>query len=499
MFEGSSDRFRFSWRVRLGILTIWACTAAGAAAGVRIGAGDDRDGWFVLNVDRGSRLLNHIPAEAPPGTVRRVMALTRDPVLMAAGDGRLVMVFAPNETPDTGKPPAGAAPIIRPWPVRELRVERDGRRGPSYSALSVLPHLGAAGVPIGLAVSGDQIWALSTGDDPSAATLQVLRNAAWEAIALPGETVGAWRLTALGGRLALLARASEPGSHIHVMDGPASPFPTWRRVPLHLTGGDAITAGGHLITIESALSEVCFRVARSDDKAMISWSRGISEEVVIVPSGGNINICWLQARDGRSPSGRIMTDISTVAGRSIYNGPALTVPPVGRTDLESVGLMLASLLASVLVFVFRPADSRRDSVVLPEGYVLATQTRRLLATLFDWALAFWIASMFWDVSVTDLVMGAISSGVPEGPRPLLTAALALFLASSLTESIFGCSLGKRLTGCEVRSTSGRRASMRQIIARNCVKAFCPPLAPILVLGGSNLFGTFVIMRRPDPV
>jgi len=188
--------------------------------------------------------------------------------------------------------------------------------------------------------------------------------------------------------------------------------------------------------------------------------------------------------------------VLSLAGGVLYEGLAKAMGPVGQRELEVLGLLLASLLLTITVFVFRPAGSGRESVALPEGFALAEPWRRLAAGAIDAGVAVVISATIWNtspVAIVDLSMMVTSE---HGVWPIMTVAGLLIVMGTIGEATTGRMLGKWALGCRVITRSGERPSWRQAVARNTVKAMCPPLAMMAIgpasQGTASSFGTLVI-------
>lgn len=526
------------------------------------GAGDDQDSWFALPAGRLGWTLHHVPAEAPPGTVRRVGLMSQRPALMAAGDARLIMMFEPGA--ETTSRERG------PWVVRELRVTRlaAGRgAGPltTYSEPAPLMPLPATATPIALAFDGVIPHALCTIDGPKGSTPKLLAfwRGAWSERALPVEGARASDLTLLTmwRRLAVVQRAPggagggaaggaaesavlwllKPGVSTQAIGERTSEEPAWDRGPLGAFDG-VMAAGGQVLRVEATQPDG-WRVSlvRAAGVVPIAEVGEISPRVDapegapwIVPVGDGVGMFWgdeewSKRRDqprgqrgvGDAPTGGAGATASAAepapvpmyatrvyarviaSGQVLHDGPAKLATPVGSGEFEALGLALLSLVAAVSAFVFR-RDRDRDGVVrLPEGASLASGNRRIAATMIDVALATLIAAWAWSVPVLDVLL-ITGVGVSEaGLKPTASALAVLFVTSAACEALCGRTLGKLVMGTRtISAATGRNPGWGQAIGRSAVKALCPPLAAFYVSPAqpdqAGLFGTLVISGPPRP-
>lgn len=197
----------------------------------------------------------------------------------------------------------------------------------------------------------------------------------------------------------------------------------------------------------------------------------------------------------------------------MYEGPAKSVGPVGQRELEVLGLLLASLLLTITIFVFRPAEgggggrggrggrgdgSGSGGGGLPEGWALAESWRRLGAGGLDASIAALLSGAMWNTSPLAIVDLSAMMTSEFGVWPVITAACVLVALGTIGEAAMGRSLGKWALGCRVIAGDGGRPSWKQALARNSVKALCPPLAMMAIgpmgQGSAPTFGTLVISR-----
>ena len=133
--------------------------------------------------------------------------------------------------------------------------------------------------------------------------------------------------------------------------------------------------------------------------------------------------------------------------------------------MEILGLLLASLILTIAVFVLRPSGSERESVTLPEGYALADPWKRILATAIDAALAVLIASLIWNVPFRSIVDLSVAVTSESGVWPIVTAAALLALIGTVGEALTGRTPGKWILRSRTVSTTGERPRWGQAAAR----------------------------------
>jgi uncharacterized RDD family membrane protein YckC len=202
--------------------------------------------------------------------------------------------------------------------------------------------------------------------------------------------------------------------------------------------------------------------------------------------------------DGR-PLPRLTLRLISFSGTVLHDGPARTTSAVSGQALAMLAVLLLSLLASVLVFVFRPEGAARDAVTLPPNTALASPGLRVAAGAIDVALGL---AAGWLIAVTFALDTDVAEGqsVRFGWGTLLTSLTCMVLLGSLAEWTWGRSLGKAMVGCRVVSMTGVSISWRQAFGRNIVRFLCPPLGLAWMMQppgqSASLFGTLVIVELP---
>lgn len=465
-------------------------------------AGDESGGWLVAPfTDKGGVLL-FLPAAGPPGSIVSAQGLPTYPAAMASLDGRLVMVFDPV----VASPDAPA----RLRQVREVRAT-PGPRVPMqfFSEPSPLPPIEVGGVVEGLALTHDgPMVVLGPQHLGEPRRLLELGVSGWVDAAAPGDLdlLRPFQLLALDGAAVIAQDRSDSVASLWIRDqappeAVTGSVPQWREDELGAIPPSAqlISARGQVLALatdgDGADRLMIARAERWFDVAEIERT---SDRRWVVPVGNAIVVVTSTLAD---PT-RFACTVLTPGGEVVYKGPAQTVGPVGRRELEVLGLLLASLLLTIAVFVFRPAGADRISVTLPEGYALADPWKRIVATTIDAAIAVLLSSLMWGVPLRAIVDLAMAVTGEHGVWPIVTAGGILTLISAVGEATTGRTPGKWMMGCRTVASSGDHPSWGQAIARNAVKTLCPPLAAVsLNVPGQQspaAFGTFVITRGGGP-
>lgn len=481
------------------LLAIAALLLLGRAAAAQgLACGDAQGGWFIVPGGEGAALY-HMPANAAPGSMVPVTPLAAAPQAMTSLGGRMVMVFDPVRT-------AAEAPA----PVRQIRElsATPGSRAPLhfFSQLAPLPPLPGSGTLRGVALTREGLLAhLDDHGDAKRQSLLELRGLRWEEAEVPEalDMGRPWMLGALGGAAVIVqSNGSSADATIWIRDytvaGRAGRWRAERSAPLPSSARLLEASGQLMALVVDEQSGRTLRLFRSGKWLPVAIVEESNNSQWVVPAGDSIAIV-------RSPADerfRFFCRAVSPSGEVIYDGPAQTTGPVSRRELELLGLLLASLVLTIAVFVFRPAGSDRAAVQFPDGWALAEPWRRILATFVDVLIAALISSLFWNVPFRGVLDLSAAVTGEHGIWPLVTAAAALAAIGTGAEAATGRTLGKWLLRCRVISVSGGNPTLGQAAARNLVKALCPPLAAAS-LGAPGqrsptAFGTLVIAPVTDP-
>ncbi len=461
--------------------SVQAAEAAGARGLVRAGEPENAGthAWVTIPGETGVQLV-HVPprdgAESPAeaGTIRPARSLLESPVAMAGVGDRVYLVFDPAESP--------SGPIRRVLTVRSVPAGVQGVWTElPMGVFDLAPSLPGTGTLLGLAVGRGSVHALLREGD----ALELLRMGAssWSPVRLP---------TGLDpDRVALVSHADGVLVATQDADGDS------------LAWADSKDAGWT-------------RTAMSDWDRFWSadWRRGVGREVVVgVPEGeGSWGVWSIGASDswritevpapaGRTPAvavvgpvGRIVvvdrdeagavlvTERSLTTGRSIYEGPALRRSPVSADEFRMIAAMLMAVMVASLLVIIRPSGERPWTV--PDGWVLAEGSRRLLATVVDVLLMVWIVAPAFGATVREVVTMQVLV-LPERSWLVVPACLVGGAAAmGVWEGLLGFSPGKLLCGLRVyRAEAGEPQKLGIFwgLVRSTVKWMIPPVAALALV------------------
>lgn len=444
-------------------------------------------GYFCLPTPPLGTAVMEVPADAPAGTIRRAITIGTEPLLLAWGGERLVMIHT-----NTG----GRIDAPRSWPVREVHLSAAAI---DPSAVAALPPLRIIGSPTDVAVADSEIIVLT--EFAAARELWTLRRAAadgWSRCEPPAgfDSSRPAQLLTTAGVVAVYQEAEPPtrGTLWRRERGAWMPseLPPTARAELHESAGQLVAVrrevhGSTTLFLISGASII--ETASMPPPTGDRWIVPIATGLAMIDSTGPHDLPRLKYR------------LISPAGTILFDGWASTERALSRPAMTLMLLALLSVFSGALAFVFRPQEARQGAIALPPNSALAGPVRRSLAGIIDAGVAWAVAAWGRDVPLAALIE------MPRDPGgdPVITLALALTVAvltSCILEATLGRSIGKAITGCRVVSASGHRITIAQAFARNAVRFLCPPLGMAWMLAGPaappGLFGTAVIIDlEPD--
>lgn len=181
----------------------------------------------------------------------------------------------------------------------------------------------------------------------------------------------------------------------------------------------------------------------------------------------------------------------------------------GNADLLIQILIVVAAMVTMLLF-YRPA-LQQDQVDLPEHLVLASLGRRTFAALIDLAPGFFLATLLYDLSVSEILLKSWPGMGPDkafaAMRPGFIVIGVTLLHTTVMEFIMARSLGKYLMGLYVADLNGKPAPPLPCLGRALSRVF-ELIAPFILLVavisparqrlGDILARTTVVMRKPEP-
>lgn len=182
----------------------------------------------------------------------------------------------------------------------------------------------------------------------------------------------------------------------------------------------------------------------------------------------------------------------------------------GNADLTiQIIAFIAAMFMMVMFYRRAPQPNQLD---LPEHLVLASFGRRAMAGLIDLAPGFFLASLLYGVTVSEILFESWpGNGVEKAfaaMRPGFVVIGVTLLHTVACEFILARSLGKILAGLYVADLNGKPAPPAPCLGRALSRAF-ELFAPLMILVaiisparqrlGDILAKTIVVMRKPEPI
>lgn len=509
----------------------------GVASATPLGAGSDAHGWIVLPVRDSESTdavawLYHLPGDAPPGGARRVLPLYETPTALSAANGELLLVFERAE--DAVDLPE------RRRPVRRIGVAAQSMEGLYFytppDRLGVLPSLPPTGEFLDLvAIDNGAAALLRAGGEMR---LLMLEGLHWRDVSLPAglDPAAEGALVHDGDDFAIMTARSGGEATVWVAEAPAGDDSEpgdgdksatsaggeiangtsegmeedasapirfdWRRetIPIPATDAEVLGGGGSRLVVTRRGERRDVQLARRDRLYDLATLDSIPEHAALFSIGSEVVFAWVDEED---EAGRLRLIYLADTGKILYDDYARPTSPVSPGDLRFLGVLLGAIVLTVIVFVLKPAAASRPDVVLPEGAVLADPWARFGAALIDLLPGVLIAGQVWSVGFNEVLARPFTVPGPEGVWPLMTALAFMFVHSSLSEALWGRTLGKMIVRLRTISVTGEAPTLWQAVSRNIVKMLAPPLIVLLLVDprrrhpGDFLSGTLVIATPRD--
>ena len=144
----------------------------------------------------------------------------------------------------------------------------------------------------------------------------------------------------------------------------------------------------------------------------------------------------------------------------------------GVREYQPLVLAGAMLVASIVMFLFRPTDPTKLRVTLPAGSSIAEPRRRFAALLIDMVPAGLFAGIVLDVPFREVFNVAhmpLLAGSWGQAQPVCLMLAFTIAHEAASEAIWGTTLGKWMMECRVANLNGGRASLGAIAVRNAMK------------------------------
>lgn len=471
-------------------LLLWLFAVAHTLA-APLSASSNDHGWAVLPGEDNNALLLHLPGDAISGTVKRVPSVTRLPVAIGADSNRVILAYAPASS-------SSGASVYAFRAITTERLAGDGQW--IYSQPTSLPPLETGGQLIDLASFDGSIRVLVRIGN-RAIEYELAPDAdEWAAVELPDSL----RESA---SIAYPIASSKP--RILAIDAEAARTlyniaPDHRARSLPPDTEYAVFVDDRLLAVRLApTGEAIVTIADGPDLATINLGGAKIADASPISLPGRLVLLWQEPGETAAPSlaGPLRTAVVSLEAGVIYEGPALTAPPVTGSQLEVLAFVVISVAFSVGVFVLKPIRPSDTVTNFPAGTSLAPPSRRIFAVLVDALPSLYLAAMLWGISLGELLDVSALLTTKHGIRPLLAAGVFMIAHSAASEAIWGRTIGKFLAGCETIDRMGGRPGAGQAIMRNLMKVLAPPVVLMSLLNPTmpwpGSFGTYVVIPPPD--
>ncbi len=316
--------------------------------------------------------------------------------------------------------------------------------------------------------------------------LRLTLSQGWQEIALPEGAGGKQHLALISGVTPILLvsphDSAGAGTFAHSLAADGS----WTSVPVEIDARRVIDStlydGQTFVALRSEDgSRVEVVLLRGAHAYPIIQFQQSSREVRLINFGASLALAMAPLEGDRL----IVTPIDVEKGEL---ESSLELQQQLRPALEDFSLLVlvgALLFASLIMFIFRPADPARMTVVLPKGARIAEPRRRIVALLIDLLPSALLASLILDVpftSVIDITHMPMRAHHLEQSWPMLLMFIVCIVHSTLSELLWGRTLGKALLDCWVVTIDGKRVGVTGVLVRNAMKfvALCVPLLFLFV-------------------
>jgi uncharacterized RDD family membrane protein YckC len=501
----------------IGMFFIAPAVGADAAKSWHMTGAGDASGLWVLSPIHSPRLegeetspergqLHYFPASAPMGTAMglRAHVLGEPPAVMTAHGDRLVLLY-PGTVASTAESSVKGANAERTIPVRSVRLTLV--RTPVVfldppDRFTVQPPLRTTGSLLHAVDTDVGLFALLWVDGHLA--LQMMDYAGWREVDLPGDLglTASTRLVKHPDGVSLLSRDKGGKANLWSLD---STKEAWTSVPApdDAVGRRLFTAGGVVVIpeLDGSTKTLSLRSIEGDKLIPLATVSDVAVDYTAAAVGENIAVVWF---DGDVSARLRVVILSSITGRTLYDGYARFPPPLSPSDLRFVMVLLAAVMLGVLLFVLKPETIAESAP--PAGCVLAEPGRRFASAGIDLVIAGLISSALWGVSIADAINpGAFFLLTGNESWPIVTTLGIFFVHGVLGEWIFGRTIGKAMVGCRVSSTRGSRIKLWQAVARNLIKGVAPPLVVFILFDpnrrhpGDLMGGTIVIKNAKNGI
>jgi uncharacterized RDD family membrane protein YckC len=152
-------------------------------------------------------------------------------------------------------------------------------------------------------------------------------------------------------------------------------------------------------------------------------------------------------------------------------------------DFSLLVLIFALLLATIVMYLFRPAEAAKAKIEIPTGMVISEPRRRLVALIIDLLPSALITGIVLQMPMNSIFsIAAMPMLAHQWTQawPAILVLLVTIVHETIGEVTTGRTLGKWMVNCMVIGTDGKPARILWVVVRNVMK-FVALLVPVLFL------------------
>lgn len=505
---GTTEQLRSSPRVRFiaalgAVLATLALSWIAAAAPEDtprhpVAASDGEHMWFFEragSVDSSRvNILHHGPGHRELDA-EQASVIEDMPEAVLAVDGRLYCIFRGKRNPDGG---------FQKRPVSTVRAEvfdpssRSWKFEPWPRARTVASLPGGGRVagfvadgrePLVLLVENPEWARIADGDaspEPSLPRLLRLAVTEWKEIELPEAVRQEQHLVLIGGARPTILARDETSQGVQSIAYTLNPDQSWSASAVAIDPDGFVASTQHegqtyIATRTGAAGRIAVSLVRPPHVYPVLELDYAASDPGLIAFAHHLALAQAPPENDRLILTRLDVQTGEVEQPVVYRRrlrPALE-------DFSLLVLVGALLFSFVVMLVFRPADPSRMNVALPGGARIAEPRRRVVALLIDLLPSALLSGLILGVPlarVLDLSHLPMRAHQVDEGVPMLLMFLICVVHSTLSELLWGRTLGKALLDCWVIGIDGKRASVSAVIVRNAMKfvALCVPVLFLFV-------------------
>lgn len=462
-------------------------------------AGDGDHLWYIEPAPRLRTAAFRLMHQAPNLREREAVTVTTlddVPRAMAAGDTSVFMIFdAPRE---------GARQTRTVTTVRAVydQAVRAWRYAPVPSGRT-LPTLPGQGRIAGTVVHQQDLMVLLVPDGGSATpgendpewmtpvvemlaqgrpVLLRLHFGAWSIVDLPASVTAHADVKLICGQYPTVLVPADASHETSIRYELRTVDPiSWIDIPTSVPF-DQVRSGASVMahtaialadpTEPDSLRIVYLRGAESYD---IQSLQDVPPTHTLVPYRGDMAVTMQ-----RDPESAVsLVGIAFLTGEVKFTVDLGQAPPVAHDDFGPLILIGALLIATLVMFLFRP-DPMNMKIVLPPNTALAEPARRLVGVMIDLLPAGVLSALILEVPFSEVMRWPLLTHRVDDVMPAVLMIALCMLHSTVCEFLWARTLGKWFMACRVANVTGEAPGGLQIILRNAMKLVALIVPPLVL-------------------